>query len=122
MTDAPDARIPGALSRYRVMAVITGSFLLAVTLGMILKYVVGIDNPTFVDVTGWIAIVHGWIYMVYLVTTMHLWLLKHWGLGRLVVMALGGVIPLLSFFLERRIADEIAAEHAAGTTTEQEAK
>jgi integral membrane protein len=118
VTDAPtDRRIPGALARYRVMAIITGSFLLAVTAGVILKYAVGVDNPTFVDITGWIAIIHGWIYMVYLVTTVHLWLLKHWGLGRLVTMALGGIVPFLSFFLERRIADEIAAEAAP---TEQE--
>lgn len=113
MTPTPtESKIAGALKRYRVMAIITGSFLLAVTTGVILKYVLQIHNPTLYTVTGVIAIIHGWIYMVYLVTTVHLWMLKHWGLGRLVVMALGGVVPLLSFFLERRIHAEIVAESA----------
>ncbi|WP_296665601.1 DUF3817 domain-containing protein [Demequina sp.] len=103
------SRIPGALTRYRVMAFVTGSFLLAVTLGVILKYVVGIDQPTFVAITSGIAIVHGWIYVAYLVTTVHLWTLMRWGLGRLVYMGLGGVIPFLSFFAERRVSADVAA-------------
>lgn len=114
MTPPPTAsKIAGALKRYRVMAIITGSFLLAVTFGVILKYVIGVDTPAVQSVTAAIAITHGWIFMVYLVTCVHLWMIKRWGLGRLVVMALGGVVPLLSFFVERRIHAEVVAESAA---------
>ena len=113
MTDAAlDPRVSGALTRYRVMAVITGTFLLLVFTGVILKYVLRIDNPTVVTITGYIAMVHGWIYVIYLITTIHLWLLMHWGLGRLVVMGLGGIVPFLSFILEHRIALEVKAPRA----------
>ncbi len=106
MSETP-SRIPGALARYRVMAFVTGSFLLAVTAGVIVKYGFGVDQPTVVTVTSWIAIVHGWIFVVYLITCVHLWVLMRWGLGRLVYMALGGVIPLLSFFAEHRVSAEV---------------
>ena len=110
---AADPRVPGALKRYRIMAIITGSFLLAVFIGFFTKLALGDNaNPTFVTITGLIAMVHGWIYVVYLVTTVHLWLLMRWGLGRLIVMALGGVVPFLSFVLERRFAAEARAAHA----------
>lgn len=113
MTDATlDPRVNGALTRYRIMAIITGTFLLLVCTGVILKYVVGVDNPTFVAVTGYIAVAHGWIYIIYLAATIHLWLLMHWRLGRLVVMGLGGIVPFLSFFLERRFALEVKAASA----------
>ena len=56
MTDAAlDPRVSGALTRYRVMAVITGTFLLLVFTGVILKYVLRIDNPTVVTITGYRA-------------------------------------------------------------------
>lgn len=110
---AVDPRVPGALKRYRVMAIITGCFLLAVFVGFFAKLIIGDNaNPTFVTITGLIAMVHGWIYVVYLATTVHLWLLMHWGLGRLIVMALGGVVPFLSFVLERRFAAEVSAASA----------
>lgn len=113
---ALDPSVPGALLRYRVMAIVTGSFLLLLTAVVILKYVVGWDNPTFLSIGSTIAIVHGWIYVVYLATVVMLWLKMRWGLGRLVVMALGGIIPFLSFVLEHRFAAEVAAERAGKLT------
>ena len=110
---AADPRVPGAVQRYRVMAIITGCFLLAVFIGLFAKLILGDGaHPTFVSVTGFIAMIHGWVYVVYLVTVVQLWLLMRWGLGRLVVMALGGVVPFLSFVLERRLAAQARAAHA----------
>jgi integral membrane protein len=48
-----------------------------------------------------ILIVHGWIYVVYLLASFRLWSLLRWPFGRLFAMALGGVVPFLSFFVER---------------------
>ena len=109
---ALDPRVSGALTRYRIMAIITGTFLLLVFSGLIAKHVFGVDNPTFVTLTGLIAMTHGWIYIIYLAATIHLWLLMHWRLGRLIVMALGGIVPFLSFFLEHRFAAEVTAQRA----------
>ena len=110
---ALNPRVGGALTRYRVMAIITGTFLIAVFAGFILKPILHVEEgSSFDSITTFIAIAHGWIYMVYLAATIHLWLLMHWGLGRLIVMALGGIVPFLSFFLEHRFAAEVTAQRA----------
>jgi integral membrane protein len=50
-----------------------------------------------------ILIVHGWIYVVYLLAAFRLWSLLRWPFPRLLAMAAGGVVPFLSFFVERRM-------------------
>lgn len=117
MTDAAlDPRVSGALMRYRVMAIITGTFLLLVFGGLIIKSIWD-TSDAFKSVTGVIAITHGWIYIVYLAATIHLWLLMRWGFVRLILMGLGGIIPFLSFFLEHRFAVEVKRARA-GTLDE----
>jgi integral membrane protein len=104
----------GALRRYRWMALVTGVTLLVFSVEMILKYVVG----AFVDVTGvlrylgWIPFVHGWVYVVYLVTVFALWTHMRWGAGRLAAMAVAGAVPGLSFVLERKVRAEAEAQLA----------
>ncbi|ANC31098.1 hypothetical protein I598_1545 [Isoptericola dokdonensis DS-3] len=98
----------GALSRYRVMALITGVTLLVFCGEMIVKYVVG----AFVDVDGvmaylsWIPFAHGWIYVLYLITVLDLWAKMRWGYGRLASMVFAGVVPVMSFVLEKKIHAE----------------
>ncbi len=46
-------------------------------------------------------IVHGWLYVVYLYANFRLWTELRWGVGKFLIIALGGVIPFLSFFTER---------------------
>ena len=109
---AADAR--ARLTRYRVMAFVTGTMLLVLCLEMVLKYVFHAGG---VDASGapqpvlgtWIAIVHGWIYVVYLVTVVQLWSAMRWSLGRLVTLALAGVVPVMSFVLERKVHAEALA-------------
>lgn len=52
------------------------------------------------NLTNAILIVHGWLYVVYLFTDFRLWTLLRWPFFRFLVIALGGVVPLLSFFTE----------------------
>lgn len=99
-----------AFGWYRVMAFVTGTMLLVLTLEMVLKYVFqlnGVAEPGNVwsarPVMGtWIAIVHGWIYVAYALTVFHLWSTMRWSFGRLVGLIAAGVVPVLSFILERR--------------------
>ena len=49
-------------------------------------------------------IVHGWLYVAYLYGNFRLWTLLRWGIGKFLVIALGGVVPFLSFFTERYFA------------------
>jgi integral membrane protein len=101
--------IEGPLARYRVMAVVTGSVLVIVFLGL-LRYIPGLESPEWIESAfGVIAQIHGVIYIIYLIACYLLWSKTTWKMTRLFLMALGGIVPLLSFYSERRIAREVAA-------------
>ncbi len=107
MTDTTKHR--GALRRYQVMAIVTGSFLLLLTAATIIKYAGGVTNTTALAVISGIGITHGFIYMVYLVTCGDLWTRLKWPWRRLATLVLGGVVPGLSFVVERRVTRELRA-------------
>jgi len=107
------------VSVYKVSSYITGTFLLLLCLMMVLRYGFGVDielggpfgflalTPkdliVGVNLSTLILIAHGWFYVLYVGTDFVLWRLIRWSFGRFLFIALGGVIPLLSFFLERRV-------------------
>ena len=110
-----------ALLCYRVMAYIVGTLLIVlVCVAMPLKYAAG--RPTMVNVVG---ISHGWLYPVLLITAYLLGRKAGWPLTRLLIIALAGTIPFLSFVAEyfarkdvnRRIDDakNYWAHHGAPT-------
>ncbi|GAA4735835.1 DUF3817 domain-containing protein [Isoptericola chiayiensis] len=101
----------GALTRYRVMALITGVMLLVLCVEMFFKYVVPVD--AVIDYMGWVPFAHGWIYVVYLVTVLDLWAKMRWGFGRLATMVFAGVVPVMSFVLEKKVHAEADAKLAA---------
>jgi integral membrane protein len=121
LADLP--RIRGALRFYQVASIITGVLLLALCAEMLMKYAFGLelelggpqgflafvpgDLVTAVNLSTGILIVHGWFYVVYLFADFRLWSLMRWPFGRFILIALGGVIPFLSFILEVRIAREV---------------
>jgi hypothetical protein len=57
-----------------------------------------------INLTVWILIIHGWLYVVYLLADFRLWTLLRWPFFRFVFIALGGVVPLLSFYTEAKYA------------------
>jgi len=88
--------IRSALLRYRIMAYLVGTLLVVlVVVGMPLKYLGG--NGLVVTLTG---VPHGWLYMVLLITAYDLGRRVHWPWGRLLVIALAGTVPFLSFWAE----------------------
>ncbi|MFV0425823.1 MAG: DUF3817 domain-containing protein [Beutenbergiaceae bacterium] len=95
-----------ALRRYRIMAFITGGMLLLLCVEMVLKYLLqlnGVDAEGPRPVLGdWIAIVHGWIYVVYALTVFDLWSRMRWSFGKIGALIAGGVIPILSFVMEAK--------------------
>ena len=93
----------GVLVRYRGMAYVTGTMLLLLCTELVLKYVVDVNGDHRPVIGTWVAIVHGWIYVVYLVTVYQLWSSMRWSVGRLATMAAAGVVPVMSFVLERRV-------------------
>ncbi|MFF1878258.1 DUF3817 domain-containing protein [Leifsonia sp. NPDC058230] len=130
-------KIRGALRLYQVCAYITGIMLLLLCAEMIVKYGMGYQlfafgnhgviafvpvndpvEPTGVDVSTGILIAHGWLYVLYLFSDFRLWSLMRWNFGRFVAIALGGVIPFLSFFVEARITKQVKS-YLAGREAEQ---
>ena len=56
---------------------------------------------TGINLTSVSLIIHGWLYVAYLFGDFRMWTLYRWSFMRFLVIALGGVVPLLSFFTER---------------------
>ncbi|KAA9393650.1 DUF3817 domain-containing protein [Kocuria coralli] len=133
-----ESQIRGALWFYMVCAWVSGSFLLLLVAEMITRYGFGYDliaggtwaatgeanilgmrdNELMtidggVNVSTWILIIHGWFYVVYLFSCFRIWLFMRWPFPQLIVMALGGVVPFLSFVVERKIHRTTTAELAA---------
>jgi len=87
-----------ALTRFRVMAYVVGVLLLVlVFVAMPLKYFA--DQPTMVAIVGPL---HGFLYMVYLVTAFDLAVRAKWPFLRTLLVLLAGTVPVMSFVAERK--------------------
>ena len=122
-------RIPGALTFYKICSIITGTLLLLLCAEMLMKYAFGLelelggaygflafvptDTVQAVNLSLGILMVHGWGYVVYLFADFRIWSLMRWPFSRFLLIALGGIVPFLSFFLEVRVAREVTAFLAA---------
>ena len=125
--------IRGALKFYQICSVITGTMLLLLCAEMLAKYVLGyelflggsggflwfapvVETPEGLEPTGdgfnlslGILVAHGWFYVVYLFACFRVWSLMRWPFWRFLLLASGGIVPLLSFFLEVRVARDVRA-------------
>lgn len=99
-----------ALTRYRVLAYATGVFLVVLSVNLVLKYVLEAAH-----LGEWLAIVHGWLYLAYVIVTVDLWFrwrqrdpsrLPFWPT---VGVALAGTIPFASFVAERWVRRRVGA-------------
>ena len=109
MTTDSNRPLANALARFRVMAIVTGIFLILTFVGVTIEWTYRPGEGTFLTVINQIQLIHGFIYVVYVATVIDLWSRARWSLGRLIALLLGGVVPLLSFVLERRLTRELAA-------------
>lgn len=86
-----------ALPFYRVMAYVTGVFLLLLCVGLVLRL-----GPAQSDtLSAVVAPLHGWLYVVYLVATGLLVYQREWKASWAILIALAGTIPFASFAAER---------------------
>jgi integral membrane protein len=120
--------IRGALKLYRVTSIITGTFLLLLVLMMVLRYGFLVDieiggpfgflaltpRESLTGFNGSVAILtlHGWFYVLYLFSDFRVWSLMRWPFSRFLIVALGGVVPFLSFIVERHYHRLASAELA----------
>lgn len=128
-------QIRSAQRLYKFTAWLTGIFLLLLVVQMIVKYGFGYemfaggtaeDGSEFivgfyhrdsvlegVNISLLVLIVHGWLYVAYLLGCFRLWAMMRWGGVRLLAMAGGGVVPFLSFIVEKRVNKEVERELVA---------
>jgi hypothetical protein len=121
-------QVKKVLKLYKVSSYITGIFLLLlmITWGIRRLPFLGYDLWAFgpngfitfeqygyegeglpevgLNLTVAILIIHGWLYVLYLFADFRLWTLMRWSFMRFLVIAAGGVVPLLSFYTEARFA------------------
>ncbi|WP_327353372.1 DUF3817 domain-containing protein [Streptomyces sp. NBC_01304] len=93
------------LTRYRIMAYVTGVLLVLLTLGMIGKYVLGMDGAA--DFTKIVGIAHGWLYVLYLAFAFDLGSKAKWPVGKQLWVLIAGTIPTAAFFVERKVSAEV---------------
>lgn len=97
-----------SLNFYRVMAWVVGILLAVLVLvGMPLKYLGG--NDAVVIATG---VPHGWLYMVLLISAYNLGRRVNWPWKQLLLIALAGTVPFLSFVAEHYATRDVRARIA----------
>jgi len=99
--------VHGALMRYRVMAWVTGVVLAVMTIALVWFTVASVDKadrPTWYSI-GWVA--HGWLFVVYLLTTVDLVTRTRIPALKAVLVALAGTVPFASFFAERWVTHDV---------------
>ncbi|AMO62667.1 integral membrane protein [Mycolicibacterium phlei] len=90
-----DETIRKALTGYRVLAWTTGLWLIALCYEMVMKYVYHVEG------LNWIAVVHGWVYFIYLLFTANLAVKVRWPIAKTVGVLLAGTIPLVGIIVEQ---------------------
>lgn len=128
-------QIRSAQKLYKFTSWLTGIFLLLLVVQMIVKYGFGYemfaggtteDGTEFIvglyhreavvegiNISLLVLIVHGWLYVLYLLSCFRLWSMLRWGGVRLLAMAGGGVVPFLSFIVEKKVNKQVNDELAA---------
>jgi len=97
---------------YRVLAFVVGVLLLLGTCASLMKYLLteGSDLQQLgVSLTP-VWMVHGFVYMAYVVVAFLLSRWARWSLQFLVVMLLAGLVPVLIFWVEHRVVQKVRTE------------
>ncbi|MEX2290944.1 MAG: DUF3817 domain-containing protein [Mycobacteriales bacterium] len=88
----------GALQRYRVVANVVGVVLVVfILIAVPVRYLFG--EPRMSET---ISPIHGFLYLVYLATTVDLSRRAGWSVLHTLGVMLAGTVPFLSFVVERR--------------------
>jgi integral membrane protein len=110
---------------YRVLAFATGVVLLTGTITLIIQKV-GDVNSIKTGV-GFLWVGHGYLYLLYVIATLNLGIKLRWSLPRMLLIALAGTIPTMSFVAEhlvmrgirqRQLASQSATAAASSPSAE----
>ncbi len=98
---------------YRVLALVVGVLLVVGALSSVCKYLLeeGSALQQLGDDLTLIWIVHGWIYIAYVVAAFLLSQKARWSLSQLGLMLIAGLIPGLIFWVEHRVVERLREDH-----------
>lgn len=92
-----------SLTAFRVTSYLVGVLLLLfVGVAMPLKYLAG--NHVLYP---WVPQAHGALFIVYTLLTLNLGVSRGWSLLRMAGVVLAGVVPFLSFVVERQVTAQV---------------
>ncbi|AKE40842.1 hypothetical membrane protein [Corynebacterium kutscheri] len=100
-------RVRSALQLFSISAWVTGVFLLVLVTRMVCEYLLHLDIPAWAHYIGQ---VHGLFYALFLLATLNLGTKALWPPQRWLMTAISGVVPFLSFYVERQRRKEVTAE------------
>ena len=110
------AAAQGTLRWYRIMAFTTGVILLSGCIALILKYSTSLHMEPG---TGYLWVLHGWLFLVYVVVTARLGFKLRWPLPRYLLVMLAGTIPTASFIAEHFVTRAVRRAMVVGASGDQ---
>ncbi len=104
----------GLLTTYRVLAFVVGILLAFGSLVVLpLKYLLteGSTLQQFGEDASIVWLLHGWIFVVYVIVTFFLARKAGWSISFTILALVAGLIPLLIFWVEHRVVQKLRAEN-----------
>jgi integral membrane protein len=105
---------------YRVLALVVGVLLAFCSLvALPTKYLAadGSDVQQFGESASIMWVFHGWVFMIYVVVAFVLSRRAGWSTGFTILTLVAGLVPLLIFWVERKVVARIRAEHPDALVT-----
>jgi integral membrane protein len=99
---------------YRVLAIVVGVLLVFGTFVAIpLRYLTtdGSDLQSLGETLSLVWVLHGWVYIVYVVVAFLLARRARWTIQFTLLMLVAGLVPILIFWVEHRVVLRTRAEH-----------
>lgn len=90
---------------YRLLAFVVGTVLAVLTfVAMPYRYLIAKE-----EIAGYAIawMIHGYVFPLYVIATFLLSLKLQWPVGKTLLVMAAGTVPLMSFFAERKIRDEV---------------
>jgi len=111
---APLGGTAGALKRYRIMANVVGVGLATVVFVGIPLQLIGHNKWPWNSVVEIVGTLHGFFYIAYLVVCLDLASRARFRMVQLLGMVCSGLLPLLAFYMERKVTQRVEAQLALG--------
>ncbi|CUR54649.1 conserved membrane hypothetical protein [metagenome] len=99
---------------YRVLAIVVGVLLVfGAFVALPLRYLTtdGSDLQQLGETLSLVWVVHGWVYMAYVVVAFLVARAARWTIPFTLLMLVAGLIPVLIFWVEHRVTQRTRVEH-----------